>query len=61
MTEVVTCNGAQEGFYQIMTAHVKVGDEVVAIEPCFDAPWKIAAQLGACDGDLSNDCIPMLA
>lgn len=47
MSEVVTCNGAQEGLFVAVTTFCEEGDEIVCIEPYFDAYRKAAEVVGA--------------
>tara|TARA_B110000208_G_scaffold146684_1_gene176999 strand:+ start:197 stop:1435 length:1239 start_codon:yes stop_codon:yes gene_type:complete len=47
MTEVCSCNGAQTGLFLAISALSKPGDEVLTIEPYFDAYTKIARLIGA--------------
>ncbi|DAZ93170.1 TPA: LOW QUALITY PROTEIN: hypothetical protein N0F65_005520 [Lagenidium giganteum] len=46
MTEVVTFNGAQEGITAILAALVEPGDEVLTLEPYFDAYKTVSTLLG---------------
>ena len=47
MGEIVTVNGAQEGLYAIITAFCEAGDEVVCVEPYFDAYKNACTLVGA--------------
>ena len=47
MSEIVTCNGAQEGIFVAVTTFCEEGDEIVCIEPYFDAYRKAAQVVGA--------------
>lgn len=46
MKEVVTFNGAQEGIASIMAALLEPGDEVITIEPYFDAYKTVSTLMG---------------
>jgi len=47
MANVVVCNGAQEGIFVAVTTLCEEGDEVIALEPYFDAYRKAATLVGA--------------
>ena len=47
MSEIVSFNGAQTGIFSIMASFCNPGDEVVCIEPFFDAYKKASALVGA--------------
>lgn len=46
MSEIVTFNGAQEGIFSIFAALLNEGDQVIIVEPYFDAYIKAASILG---------------
>jgi len=47
LSEVVSCNGAQEGIFNIFLSFCNRSDEVVCIEPFFDVYKKCADMVGA--------------
>jgi len=47
MSEVSVCSGAQEGIFNILATYCNPGDQVVCIEPYFDAYKKAADLVGA--------------
>lgn len=46
MTEITSCNGAQEGIFNILVSFCDPGDEIVTIQPYFDAYRKAAEMVG---------------
>lgn len=46
MTDICTAHGAQEATYLFLSAHCEPGDEVVFVEPYFDAYGKAASLSG---------------
>jgi len=46
LKEITSCNGAQEGIFNILATFCDPGDQVVCIEPYFDAYRKAAEMVG---------------
>ena len=47
MKEVVSCNGAQEGIFNIVATFCSPSDEVICVEPYFDVYRKCVEMIGA--------------
>jgi len=46
MKQIVSCNGGQEGIFNVLSTFMTTGDEVLCIEPYFDAYKKAADMVG---------------
>lgn len=47
LKEIVSCNGAQEGIFNIVVTFCEPSDEVICVEPYFDVYRKCVEMIGA--------------